>query len=73
MATELRHRAPAQTTADIPAEAAPDIPAPEILTGAKASQPDVGTHPSGKEKHGWLVQILRGLSAMAFLITCSIA
>ncbi|KAK0619362.1 acyltransferase-like protein, partial [Immersiella caudata] len=64
MATELRHRAPAQTV---------DVPGPEILTGAKTIQPVVGSHPSGKEKHGWLVQILRGLSALMFLLTCSTA
>ena len=65
MATELRHRAPAPTAAE--------IPGPEILAGAQLAQPVAATHPSGKEKHGWLVQVLRGLSALFFLVSCSTA
>ncbi|KXX81458.1 putative acyltransferase CST26 [Madurella mycetomatis] len=58
MAADLRHRVPAAAAADpAPTDAAP---AP-------------GSHPSGKEKHGRLVQVLRGVSFGVYFMTCAIA
>lgn len=66
MATEVRKRV---------TEPAPsDIPPPEILAGAsltEKSKTKNAAHPSGKEKHGQLMQVLRVVSfAIYFTAGC---
>lgn len=47
------------------------------LRPVEASSPDAGpapiAHPSGREKHGRLVQILRGVSVAVYFVTCATA
>lgn len=65
MATELRQRT---TQRDSPV-----IPGPNLGAGAAASTPVGDAHPSGKEKHGRLIQVLRGASFGIYFISCCIA
>ncbi|KAK0720301.1 acyltransferase-domain-containing protein [Lasiosphaeris hirsuta] len=64
MANELRNRAPA------PAQTPSDPPAPEVFAGATLADPDPRVHSSGKEKHGRLMQVLRGFTFIAYFFTC---
>jgi hypothetical protein len=45
-----------------------ELPAPELAP----AKPDVA-HPSGKEKKSQLTQWLRGLSFVAYFLTCCVA
>ncbi len=63
MDAELRQRAP------VAAEA---VPAPNLTAGATKTAVATVEHPSGKQGHGRLMQILRGLSFAVFFFTCII-
>lgn len=51
-----------------------ELPAPELTPslGDKPGKPDVA-HPSGKEKKSQLTQWLRGLSFVAYFLSCCVA
>lgn len=65
MATEVRQRVKPNAAA-LPAD--PDTStSPAATTKGKSEAP----HPSGKEKHGRVIQILRGVSLLLFFFTCA--
>lgn len=65
MAAQLRQR---------PVALEDELPAPELAPslGDKSSKPDVA-HPSGKRKKSQLTQWLRGLSFVAYFLSCCVA
>lgn len=65
MAAELRQR---------PVAVKDELPAPELVPslGDRHGKPDVA-HPSGKEKKSQLTQWLRGLSFVAYFLSCCVA
>lgn len=66
MSTELRHRGVQQD--------ATAIPAPNLGAGAASDNKPAGDeHPSGREKHGRLMQVLRGLSFGIYFLSCCVA
>ncbi|KAK3935861.1 acyltransferase-domain-containing protein [Diplogelasinospora grovesii] len=72
MGGDLRQRT-SKPQAPTPSE---EVPAPDLLAGASvtdAPQPQNGEHPSGKEKYGRLMQVLRGLSVAVYFTTSCIA
>lgn len=66
MATTVRKRVTEQTPTDIPG---PDLLAGAAITNKSKTNPF--PHPSGKEKHGPLMQVLRVVSfAIYFIAGC---
>ncbi|KAK0636399.1 acyltransferase-domain-containing protein [Bombardia bombarda] len=73
MASTLRQRLPPhQASSSSPAD---NVPAPEVLAGASLSDPaqETSAHPSGKEKHGRLMQIVRGLTFVVYFFSGCLA
>ena len=66
MSTELRQRGAQQDPTAIPG---PNLAAAGAAAGSLAGD----AHPSGKEKHGRLMQVLRGLSFGVWFLSCCVA
>ena len=67
MDADLRHR--------VPGKGVEEIWTPGIKLTAGTGDPKAAQngHPSGKEKHGQLMQILRGLTFGVYFFSCCIA